>query len=65
MPQYTIIPKAERDFHVAIVGEDGARQTILGFETLGDAQAWIARDAWQRVTDDPWMPGSFRTSVEV
>jgi hypothetical protein len=45
MTTYTIIPKADQtDFDVAIVGDDGARQTLLGFETRADAAAWIAWD---------------------
>jgi hypothetical protein len=33
MTTYTIIPKVEQTgFDVAIVGNDGARQTLLGFE---------------------------------
>ena len=45
MTKYTIIPKVDQTgFDVAIVGNDGARQTLLGFETQADAEAWIAWD---------------------
>ena len=38
MTTYTIIPKADQtSFDVAIVGNDGVRQTLLGFETQADA----------------------------
>ena len=48
MVTYTIIPKVdETGFHVAIVGGDGTRQTLLGFETQADAQACIAWDKRQ------------------
>jgi hypothetical protein len=50
MSTYTLIPSADQTFHVAIVGDDGARQTILGFQTEADAAAWIARDPLQSTT---------------
>ena len=50
MPTYTVIPQGGQTFHVAIVGNDGARQTILGFQTEADAAAWIARDQLQSAT---------------
>jgi len=61
MATYTLIPNPGQAFHVAIVGNDGARQTLLGFETEADAQAWIARDRLRSRPDDLWMPGDFRT----
>jgi hypothetical protein len=64
MPTYTVIPQADRTFHIAIVGDDGARQTILGFQTESDAAAWIVRDRLQGTTDDFRMPGDFRTQLE-
>jgi hypothetical protein len=50
MPTYTLIPNADPTFHVAIVEDDGARQTILGFQTEADAAAWIAREPLQSPT---------------
>jgi hypothetical protein len=42
---YTVIPKVDHTgFHVAIVGSNGIRQTLLGFDTRADAEAWISRD---------------------
>jgi hypothetical protein len=32
-------------FDVQIVGNDGVRQTMLGFKTKADAEAWIVDDA--------------------
>jgi hypothetical protein len=64
MPTYTVIPQADQTFHVAIVGNDGARQTILGFQTEADAAAWIARDRLQSTTDDFRTPSDFRTLLE-
>jgi hypothetical protein len=43
MITYTVVPSAdETGFHVKIEGSDGNRQTILGFVTESDADAWIA-----------------------
>jgi hypothetical protein len=60
MATYTLIPNPGQSFHVAIVGNDGARQTLLGFETKADAQEWIARDRLRSRPDDLSMPGDFR-----
>jgi hypothetical protein len=64
MTTYTIIPDADKTFRVAIVGGDGARQTLLGFETLAEVEAWIARDRQQSVADDPWTPASLLSPAE-
>jgi hypothetical protein len=64
MPTYTVIPQTDQTFHVAIVGDDGARQTVLGFQTEADAAAWIARDRLQSTADDLRMPDDFRTLLE-
>jgi len=45
MATYTIIPRSGGDgFDIGIVGAHGERQTILGFESQADAEAWITRD---------------------
>jgi hypothetical protein len=45
MATYTVIPAVDRTgLHVAIQGSDGTRQTILGFETSVEAEAWIEHD---------------------
>ena len=46
---------------LAIVGDDGARQTLLGFETRADAAAWIAWDKRPNAADDPWTSSYLRT----
>ena len=57
MTTYTIIPKADHTgFHVAIVCTDGVRQTILGFQTQADAEAWISRDKWQSAAERRLIP---------
>jgi hypothetical protein len=51
MITYTVIPTdSEAGFHVKIAGSEGNRQTILGFATESDAEAWIASD--KRLTDE-------------
>jgi hypothetical protein len=44
MASYTIAPGSDRGFNIEIVGDDGARQTMLGFETKAAAEAWIVED---------------------
>jgi hypothetical protein len=42
---YTIEPsKHGNGFEIGIINLDGSRQTILGFETIDDAESWIAQD---------------------
>jgi hypothetical protein len=65
MAKYTIIPKADQTFHVAIVGDDGARQTLLGFETQADAHAWVAQDHWQSVADDSRTPSHVHSPLDL
>ena len=65
MPTYTVIPLSDQTFQVAIVGDDGARQTLLGFETQADAEAWIARDRRQSAVDpEPHLPSELQTQSE-
>jgi hypothetical protein len=65
MATYTLIPNAGPTFHVAIVGNNGARQTLLGFETDTEAEAWIAWDRQQSTADDLRMPDEFQTLSEI
>jgi len=44
MATYEISPEIDRGFNVKIVGDDGARQTMLGFSSREAAEAWIADD---------------------
>lgn len=45
MNQYTIIPIPDGSgFHIGIAGANGARQTMLGFTTQEEAEAWIIQD---------------------
>jgi hypothetical protein len=42
-----------------------ARQTLLGFETDTEAEAWIAWDRQQSTADDLRMPDDFQTLSEI
>jgi hypothetical protein len=45
MTTYTIIPSGDGSgFHIGVVGNDGARHTMLGFESMAEAEAWIVQD---------------------
>lgn len=44
MATYMISFEANRGFDVKIVGNDGVRQTLLGFPTRESAEAWITED---------------------
>jgi hypothetical protein len=52
MATYTVTRNADHTFHVAIVGNDGARQTLLGFATQAEAEAWITWDRCQSAVED-------------
>lgn len=61
MSSYTIVPTVDRTgFHVAIQGSDGIRQTILGFETRVEAEAWIDHDKRLSGAQAPWEPTGSR-----
>jgi hypothetical protein len=45
MTIYTIVPTSDGSgFQIGVAGSDGARHTMLGFESLEDAEAWIRQD---------------------
>jgi hypothetical protein len=45
MTTYTIIPTADGSgFHIGVVGHNGTRHTMLGFESKEVAEAWINHD---------------------
>jgi hypothetical protein len=50
MTTYTIVPTGDgSSFHIGVAGNDGARQTMLGFDSLAEAEAWIQQD--KRLSD--------------
>ena len=54
MTKYTIQPSGDgAGFNISIAGSDGARQTLLGFESEAAAEAWILQD--KRLSE---VPGS-------
>ena len=45
MNTYTIVPHSDGlGYDILIVSDNGVRQTILGFKTEADAEAWIDDD---------------------
>jgi hypothetical protein len=45
MTTYTIIPASDgSEFHIGVAGSDGTRQTMLGFSSVAEAEAWIVQD---------------------
>jgi hypothetical protein len=55
MTTYSVIPNGEgTGFNISIAGSDGTRQTMLGFESEADAEAWIVQD--KRLSELPAPP---------
>jgi len=50
MTTYTIIPDGD-GFNIGIAGSNGTRQTMLGFASEAEAEAWILHD--KRLSDPP------------
>ncbi len=45
MTTYTIIPATDGSgFRIGVVGHDGSRHTMLGFDSREEAEAWVIRD---------------------
>ncbi|WP_428492991.1 hypothetical protein [Rhodopila sp.] len=45
MTTYTIVPTTDgTGFHIGVAGSNGARQTMLGFTSKQEAEAWIIQD---------------------
>lgn len=45
MATYQIIPLGDgTGFNIGVAGSDGTRQTMLGFTSLEEAEAWITQD---------------------
>lgn len=45
MANYTIHPGEDGvGFEISVISDNGARQTMLGFQTVAEADAWIAED---------------------
>jgi len=57
MAKYTVLPGSGGvGFDIAVISGNGARNTLLGFETEMEAQAWITRDRRLNDHTDPFMP---------
>ncbi len=59
MSTYTIIPVSDGSgFHIGVAGSNGARQTILGFKTEAEAEAWILQDQRLNAAASPFLSDS-------
>jgi hypothetical protein len=57
MTTYTIAPTGDGSgFQIGVAGSDGARQTMLGFTSMEEAEAWIRQD--KRLNDGTDYRGS-------
>ena len=54
MTRYSIVPNGDGTFNISIAGSDGTRQTMLGFESEAEAEAWIVQD--RRLSELPAPP---------
>ncbi len=55
MSKYSVRPSGTGGFDIAVTGDNGARNTMLGFSTAEDAKAWIKRDKRLNDPTDPFM----------
>lgn len=57
MSSYTILPRRQMiGFKVEIVGDDGTRNTILGFDDAAGAASWVeANERHERAFRSPLM----------
>ena len=45
MSVYTIVHRERQTgYRVDVIGDDGSRNSVLGFDTEADAEAWIEAD---------------------
>jgi hypothetical protein len=58
MSIYTILPVSDGiGFNIGIAGSNGARQTILGFKSEAEAEAWISQDKRLNEAANPFQSG--------
>jgi hypothetical protein len=61
MTTYSITPNGDgTGFNISIAGSDGTRQTMLGFESEAEAEAWIVQD--RRLSELPAPPVAASTA---
>nr|WP_294529056.1 hypothetical protein [uncultured Rhodopila sp.] len=54
MTQYIIVPNGDGSgFNITVSGANGARQTMMGFDSEAEAEAWIAQDRRLDGPDEP------------
>jgi hypothetical protein len=68
MATYKIVRRiGDVGLDVSVVGIDGAKQTILNFQTEAEAEGWIIQDEqldrWRSVRTPPYMSTAARVQV--
>jgi hypothetical protein len=59
MSTYTVLPVNDGSgFNVGVAGNNGARQTILGFKSEAEAEAWILQDKRLNTAANPFLSSS-------
>lgn len=55
MASYIIASRGDQSagYEVKVIGETGARHTMLGFDTEADAEAWVVEDRRLHEADNP------------
>jgi hypothetical protein len=62
MSTYTITPISDGSgFNIGVAGSNGARQTILGFKSEAEAEAWILQDKRLNAAANPFFSSSGST----
>jgi len=62
MADYQITPNGD-GYDIRIIGGNGARQTVLGFASQSDAEAWVAQDKRLNDAADPFRPARFKPAT--
>jgi hypothetical protein len=64
MTTYIIIPTDNgSSFNIGVAGSNGARQTMLGFASEAEAEAWISQDKRLSGTPTQHEPGAAATAA--
>jgi hypothetical protein len=57
---YQVIRQSDGSFHVKLNKPGELPRTAVGFATLAEANAWVARDRRLSAAPDPWVPSAHR-----
>ncbi len=57
---YQVIRQPDGGFQVKLTKPGELPRTAVGFATLAEANAWVARDRRLSAASDPWIPSARR-----